>query len=195
MRVLFVTALLSGAVLASCSEERPRSPQRGPLATEPLPGGGLLELHASHDAGGPCIVIRGLPGGPRACGRAPSERVPRERRPVSAGPIVKRSARGPVELYGETRARVARVTIRYIGSHCVERTVRATLARATDRRALSAARIREPFGYFVATVPGTVRRAWADARTASGDLLGSADFSTLLADRRPTTVFLQGADP
>jgi hypothetical protein len=39
----------------------------------------------------------------------------------------------------------------------------------------------EPFGYIVATVPGTVRRAWADAGTGSGEL--------------PTTAFLQRARP
>ena len=195
MRVVFVTALLSAVLLASCSEERPRSPHRGPLATEPLPGGGRLELHARHDLGGPCIVIRGLPGGPRACGRAPSERVPPVRRPISRGPIVRRSAGGPVELYGETGPRVTRVTIRYIGRRYRERTVQATLARATNRRALSAARIRRPFGYFVATVPGNARRAWADARNASGDLLGSADFSRLLADAHPMTAFLERGEP
>jgi len=195
MRAVLVTALVSAAMLASCSEEQAHSPHPGPLATEPLPDGGRLELHASPDAGGPCIVIRGLPGGPRACGRAPSERVPQEHRSISPGPIVRRSARSPVELYGETGPRVAQVIIRYAGGRRRERIVYATLARATDRRALSAARIRQPFGYFVATVPGTVRRAWADARTGSGEPLGSADFSKQLADGHPTTVFLRRARP
>jgi hypothetical protein len=182
VRFMLVTALLSAAV-------------PGPLASEPLPGGGRLELHVLRDAGGPCIVIRGLPGGPRACGRAPSERVPQVRRQISAGPIVRRSAGSPVELYGETGPRVAEVIIRYAGPRGCERTAHATLARALDPLALSEARIRRPFGYFVAKVPGSVRRAWADARTRSGDLLGSADFSKLLADGRPTTVFLQRAGP
>jgi hypothetical protein len=167
----------------------------GPLASEPLPGGGRLELRVREDAGGPCIVIRGLPGGPRACGRAPSERVPEVRRPISAGPIVRPSAGSAVELYGETGPRVAHVSIRYTGPRGCERTVHATLARATDRRSLSVARIRRPFGYFVATVPGSARRAWADARTRSGRLLGSADFSKRLADKRPTTVFIERAPP
>jgi hypothetical protein len=67
----------------------------------------------------------------------------------------------------------------------------ATLARATDRRALDAAGIRRPFGYFVATVPGSVSGAWADARAASAEQLGTADFSRLIAGGRPTSVFLQ----
>jgi hypothetical protein len=193
--LLCLIPVLLAAALASCSEERADRPAPSPLATEPLPGGGRLELHAVQDAGGPCIVIRGLAGGPRACGRAPSERVPAVHRPVSAGPIVRRSADSPVELYGETGPRVTQVIVRYTGSGRRERTVRATLARATDPRSLAAARIRRPFGYFVATVPGTTRRAWADARSASGHLLGTADFSRLLADRHPTTVFLQRQQP
>jgi hypothetical protein len=182
VRFMLVTALLSAAV-------------PGPLASEPLPGGGRLELHVRHDAGGPCIVIRGLPGGPRACGRAPSERVPQVRRQISAGPIVRRPAGSPVELYGETGPRVAEVIIRYAGPHGCERTAHATLARATDRRSLSAAGIRRPFGYFVATLPGPVRDARAEARSRSGNLLGRANFSKLLADGRPTTVFLERGRP
>ncbi len=176
------------ALLVACSEERGGS--NPPLATEPLPGGRELELHVRQDAAGPCIVIRGLRGGPRACGRAPSERLPEVHRPVSAGPIVRRSENSPVELYGETGPRVATVTIRYVTPRRRERIIHATLARATDRSALAAARIRRPFGYFVATVPGGVRRASAEARSASGALLGSADFSELLADGLATTVFL-----
>jgi hypothetical protein len=182
MRLMFISALLSAAV-------------PGPLASEPLPGGGWLELHVRHDAGGPCIVIWGLPGGPRACGRAPSERVPQVRRSISAGPIVRRSAGSPVELYDETGPRVAEVIIRYAGPHGCRRTAHATLARATDRRSLSAAGIRRPFGYFMATVQGRVRHAWADARSGSGHLLGSVNFSRLLADGRPTTVFLEREGP
>jgi hypothetical protein len=161
-----------------------------PLDTEPLPRGGQVELYVRQDAGGPCIVIRGLRGGPRACGRSPSERVPEVHRPVSAGPIVRRSKNSPVELYGETGPRVAEVVVRYVARGC-EGSVHATLARATDRRALAAARIRRPFGYFVATVPGGVRRASAEARSASGELLGSADLSRRLADGLATTVFLE----
>lgn len=182
MRFMLVSAVLSAVA-------------PGPLASEPLPGGGRLELRARQDAGGPCIVIRGLPGGPRACGRAPSERVPEVRRPISAGPIVRPSAGSAVELYGETGPRVVQVSIRYTAPRGCERTVQATLARATDRRSLSVARIRRPFGYFVATVPGSARRAWADARTGSGRRLGVADYSKLLADKRPTTVFIERAPP
>jgi hypothetical protein len=69
--------------------------------------------------------------------------------------------------------------------------VPATLARATDRRALAAARIRRPFGCFVATVPGGVRHASAEALSGSSERLGSADFSSLLADGLATTVFLE----
>jgi hypothetical protein len=191
MRSPFLIALLFAAVAGSCSDEQTRSSPPDPLATEPLPGGGRLALHVRHDAGGPCIVIRGLPGGPRACGRAPSERVPEVRRAISAGPIVRRSAGGPVELYGETSARVTDVVIRYTGATHRERMVHATLARATARHALEAAGIRRPFGYFVATVPGTTRQARAEARAASGQVLAGADFSRLLADGRPTTVFLE----
>jgi hypothetical protein len=191
MRLLLVTATVSLAALSSCSEEPSVSRPARPLATERLPGGGQLELHVRQDAGGPCIVIRGLAGGPRACGRAPSERLPEVRRAISAGPIVRRSEGSPIELYGETGAHVAGVIIRYVSPRERERTVHATLARVTDRRALAAAQIRRPFGYFVATVPGGVRHASAEARSSSGELLGSADFSTLLADGLATTVFLE----
>ena len=144
------------------------------------------------------------PGGAGRFPGAPAADLPRRgtriagpavHRPISAGPIVRRSAGSRVELYGETGARVAQVSIRYAGPRGCERIASATLARATHRRSLSAARIRRPFGYFVATVPGTVRRVWADARSGSGHLLGSADFSKPLADGRPTTVFLERARP
>ena len=127
-----------------------------------------------------------------------------ERRASACRRYTDRSARGqssgarpvhPSSSYGETGPRVAQVIIRYAGPHGCRRTPHATLARATDRRSLSAAGIRRPFGYFVATVPGRVRNARADARSGSGHLLGSANFSRLLADGRPTTVFLQGAEP
>jgi hypothetical protein len=191
MRLLLVTATAALAALSSCSEEPSVSRAARPLATEPLPGGGQLELHVRQDAGGPCIVIRGLAGGPRACGRAPSERLPEVRRAISAGPIVRRSKGSPIELYGETGPRVAGVIIRYVSPRERERTVHATLARVTDRRALAAGQIRRPFGYFVGTVPGGVRSASAAARSASGEPLGTADFSPLIADGLATTVFLE----
>src|SRR5215207_5460553 len=168
MRAVLVTALVSAAMLASCSEEQAHSPHPGPLATEPLPDGGRLELHASPDAGGPCILIRGLPGGPRACGRAPSERVPQEHRSISPGPIVRRSARSPVELYGETGPRLAQVIIRYAGGRRRERIVYATLARAAwQRRLLEAARRRTPYdGLPTAGPPVGPRNSSSPARAS-----------------------------
>jgi hypothetical protein len=169
----------------------------GPLAAEPLPGGGRLTLDTLRDdsGAGPCLVIHGLPGGPRACARAPSERVPAVRRPVSAGPIVRATRRAPVELYGETGPRVRQVVVRYTGPWRGERMVYATLLRAHDRFALALARIRRPFGVFYARIPPTARRAWADALTGQGHRLGTADFSRMLRAPGPSVSFLQHAQP
>jgi hypothetical protein len=156
----------------------------GPLATEPLPDGGRLVLDARRDGSGagPCLLIRGLPRGPRACARAPSERVPAVRRAVSAGPIVRIARRGPVELYGETGPRVREVIVRYRGPWRGERIAYATLLEARDPWTLAADRIRRPFGVFYARIPGKARVAWADAYAGRGDRLGTASFARQLAD-------------
>src|SRR5919107_4668793 len=107
----------------------------GPLASEPVPGGGRLTLDTIRDdsGAGPCLVVRGLPGGRRGCARAPSERVPPVRRPVSAVGIMRARRGAPAELYGETGPRVARVVVRYAGPWRGRRTTHATLLRVTDR--------------------------------------------------------------
>jgi hypothetical protein len=167
----------------------------GPLASEPLPGGGRLTLHSVRDAAGPCLVIRGLPGGPRACARAPSERVPAVHRPVSRGPIVRLSRHSPAELYGETGPGVDRVIVRYGVPGRSGQTVRAMLLRARDPLRLAFARIRRPFGVYYARIPGQARRAHAVALDSRGRRLGSADFSKLLRSRGPFVALLQHGQP
>jgi hypothetical protein len=169
----------------------------GPLATEPLPGGGRLVLDTIRDGSGagPCLVIRGLPLGPRGCARAPSERAPAMRRPISAGPIVRASRHAPVELFGETGPRTRLVVVRYTGPWRGERMSYATLLRIADPFALAAAGIRRPFGVFYACIPGSARRAWADALTGRGYRLGTADFSRLLAGRHPQRNFMLFSAP
>lgn len=164
----------------------------GPLASEPLPAGGRLTLDTVQDGSGagPCLVIRGLPRGPRACARAPSERVPAVHRPVSAGPFVRVSRHAPVELYGETGPRVEQVIVRYAGPWRGERMTYATLLRVHDPLVLSAEGIRRPFGVYYARIPARARRAWADAYTDRGFRLGTADFSRMLRSRRPYVAFL-----
>lgn len=164
----------------------------GPLATEPLPDGGRLVLGSRPDGSdaGPCLVIRGLSGGPRGCARAPSERVPPVHRAVSAGPIVRLARRGPMELYGETGPRVRRVLVRYRGPWRGERTVHATLLEARDPWTLAAEAIRRPFGVFHARIPGRASAARADAYSGRGLRLGTASFSRLIADPHVQRSFL-----
>lgn len=167
----------------------------GPLATEPLPGGGRLTLETLRDGSGAgsCLVIHGLPGGPRACARAPSERVPAVHRPVIAGPIVRVTSRAPVELYGEVGPRVRQVVVRFSGPWRGERMVYATLLRAHEPFRLALAGIRRPFGVFFARIPPRTRHAWADAYTGGGFRLGTVDFSHLLAGRHFIRNFLMTA--
>lgn len=146
----------------------------------------LVELYAVSDAAGPCIVVTGMPGGPRACGRAPGEREPAVERAISAGPIVRRSSRSPFEVYGETRADVGQVVLRYTLPRGGRGTSRATLVEAADAGALAAAGIREPFGYFVGQVPGDAQDVVAEASERSGRRLGAADFSGVMRSMHPT---------
>ena len=150
----------------------------------------LLELFAVNDAGGPCIVITGLPDGPRACARAPGERVPAVRRHISAGPIVRRSIRSGVEVYGETSAEVDRVLLRYRLPGGRRATTRATLIEADSAAARAAAGIDEPFAVFVGQIPSRARHVVAEGQDRSGHTLGRAQFSGLMRDGRATTAFV-----
>jgi hypothetical protein len=148
--------------------------------------GVALELSSFRDDAGPCLTIAGLPGGTRACGRAPSERVPPARDAIDGGAIVRRSARAPLELYGETAPSVRRVLLRYRLPHGRRASRPATLIRAIDRDGLSAAGIRRPFGYFVGAVPPRARHVSAVALDSSGELLGQLGFDRLARDMDPT---------
>jgi hypothetical protein len=153
--------------------------------------GNVVQLYSFRDAGGPCINIAGLPGGTRACGRAPSERVPPARVAIGGGEIVRRSARAALELYGETAPNVHRVLLRYRLPHGRPRHRPATLISVTDRAALTAAGIRMPFGYFVGGVPPRAREVSAAAHGRSGEVLGRLGFDRL-ARGMPPTVFIAG---
>jgi hypothetical protein len=148
--------------------------------------GGAVQLYSFQDAGGPCLNIAGLPGGTRACGRAPSERVPPVRVAIGGGAIVRRSAPAPLELYGETAPNVHRVLLGYRLPNGGQRQSPATLIRARDRAALREAGIRRPFGYFVGAVPRRARQISAVARGSAGKVLGRLGFDRLAQSMHPT---------
>lgn len=145
-----------------------------------------VELYSSRDAAGPCLSIAGLPGGTRACGRAPSERVPPTRAAIGGGAIVRRSAGSRLELYGETAPHVRRVVLHYRLPRGRPSQRPATLIRARDHTALRAARIRTSFGYFVGSVAPRAIRVSAEARDSSGTVLGRLRFDRLARSMHPT---------
>lgn len=154
--------------------------------------GRSVAIYSSREAaGGPCLSIAGMPGGVRACGRAPSERVPPVRGDVSGPTIVQRTTNAPIELYGETGSDARRVTIRYLASDGVVRRKRATLLRAHGHEALEAAGIRRPFGYFVGSVPASADGIVATAHTRSGDVVGRAGYDALVGSMDPTVFIAQ----
>jgi hypothetical protein len=154
--------------------------------------GRTIELYAFRDAGGPCLNIAGLPGGTRACGRAPSERVPPAKGAIGGGRIVRRPGDAPLEVYGETGQSVRRVLVRYRAPQGRPSQKPATLIRATDTAALSASGIREPFGYFVGAVPRRAVRVFALALDASGEVLGRLGFDRLARGVHPTVFIARG---
>ncbi len=142
------------------------------LATSPGSGGA-----------GPCLRIVGLPGGTRGCGYAPSERVPPVTEAIGGEAAVRRGPGRPLELYGETTAAVSRITLSYRLPNGCTRHKRATLIRVRDRATLRAAKIRKPFGYFVAAVPAHARDVSAEARTRSGAVLDRSSFDRLAGNK------------
>lgn len=154
--------------------------------------GTALQLYSFRDAGGPCLNITGLLGGTRACGRAPSERVPPGREAIGGGAIVRRSAAAPLELYGETAPNVRRVILRYQLPGGRPGHKPATLIRVTDRDALRAAGIRRPFGYFVGAVPPRARHVSAVALGSSRAVLGRLGFDRHARNMHPTVFIVLG---
>jgi hypothetical protein len=152
--------------------------------------GTRVQIYSFRDAGGPCLNIAGLPGGTRACGRAPSERVPAARNVIGGGVIVRRSPAGPLELYGETAPNVRRVLLTYRMPSTRPHQREATLVRVTHRTALNRARISHPFGYFVGAIPPRAIRVAAIALDGAGDPLGRLGFDRLGRSTRPNTVFI-----
>jgi hypothetical protein len=157
--------------------------------------GRAIELYAFRDAGGPCLNIAGLPGGTRACGRAPSERVPPARGAIGGGLIVRGSGGAPLEVYGETAPSARRVLLRYRAPQGRPRHKPATLIRATDTAALSASGVREPFGYFIGAVPRRAVGVFAVALDASGEVLGRFGFDRLLRGMHPTVFIARDESP
>jgi len=156
--------------------------------------GTRFQLYSFRDAGGPCLNIVGLPGGTRACGRAPSERVPATTKAIGGGVIVRKSPHARLELYGETASNVRRVLLRYRLSHGRPDHRPATLVRVIDRTALDKARISEPFGYFVGAVPPRAAGVSALALDGAGEPLGRLGFDRLAGGTHPNTVFIASKD-
>ncbi len=148
-------------------------------------GGRDVRLYSLRDAGGPCIYIAGLPGGTRGCGRAPSERVPPIRAAMGGAVALRRSPDAPLEVYGETAPEVRRVVVRYRLPQAGLEQRRATLVRVSDRTALRAAGISQPFGYFVGAVPARAKQVLAEARGRSGAVLGRLAFDRLAGPTNP----------
>ena len=151
--------------------------------------GSEVRLYAIRELGGPCLVLTGLPGGPRACGRAPSERVPAKSAPLGGPVIARRSPEADLEVYGETSPSVRRVVVSYRLPDGRAGRRRATLIRAEHRGSLRAARVRDPFGYFFGALPPEARRVVAVALDRSGAKLGRLGFDPIVRTMHPT-VFL-----
>ena len=69
----------------------------------------------------------------------------------------------------------------------------ATLIRVRDRRALKAARIERPVGYFLGSVPDGAKQIWAEARDSAGRVLDRFDFDPIAQSMHPT-VFIAEKD-
>lgn len=161
------------------------------LARADAPGGATLRLSSVRDAGGPCLMIDGLPGGTRGCGRAPGERVPAERGPIGGAAIVRRAAGARIELYGETAPDVRSVRVCFRGGRGRRECRAASLMRARDRQALAAAGIRRPFGYFVGFAPSRAKGIYGAALGECGRVLGRVDFDRLVRGMHPTVFILR----
>jgi len=149
----------------------------------------LLATSPGSGGAGPCLRIVGLPGGARGCGYAPSERGPPGTEAIGGEQTGHRGPQSPLELYGETTAAVSSITLSYrLPSGCI-RHKRAALIRVRDRATLRAARIREPFGYFVGGVPTHTSNVSAEARSKSGKVLERFSFDRL-AGGRPSDRFI-----
>jgi hypothetical protein len=156
-----------------------------------MTAGQRLELWASRDDAGPCIVIVGLPGGPRACGRAPSERVPQAEKAIGGPAIVRRAPRAPIELYGETSPEIKHVIVHFRLGKDPPRQRRATLIRVEHRSALRRARIREPFGYFIGSVPSSAHDVVAKAFDSTGTERGQLEFDRVINSMAPRAFLLR----
>ena len=186
------TAGRDGVVQSNCAVGDERKARNAPhgrraivLGCAGSQEGRQIEIYSFRDAAGPCLNVAGMRGGPRACGRPPSERRPASRAPLSGPAIAQPSDQAPIEIYGETAARVTRVMIRYRRSG-TRRATRATLVRVQDRNALDAAGIERPFGYFVGSVPSSATGIVAEARAADGHTLGRLDFDPVVESMPPT---------
>ena len=154
------------------------------LACGKAPDGRRIEIRSWPDAGGPCLTIIGLPAGPRQCGRTPSESIP-PRPAMTADAIVRITPTSRLELYGEARSAVRRVVVhfRLPGGNRLRRS--AAIVRAGDAAALRAAQIREPFGYFIAFVPGMARHVVATGHDAQGAVVGRVRYDPIVDSLHP----------
>jgi hypothetical protein len=155
--------------------------------------GVTLRLSSIRDAGGPCLLVDGLPGGTRGCGRAPSERVPASSAAIDGDAFVRRRGEARMELYGATAPEAERVVVRFREPCGRRRRATATLIHAGDQGALARAGIRKPLGYFVSSVPREARRISAEARGRSGLVLGRTGFDRLVRGMHPTVFILRRA--
>jgi hypothetical protein len=142
---------------------------------------------------GSCLILRGLPGGERGCGVAPSRRDPPLRDPLGGGAFVQRSPRGRIELHGNTSHAVRRVLVRY-RDHRRLRQRSATLIEARQTAALRAAGINGPFGYFVAFVPAGARDVVVEAH-GNARRSGSLRFGPILRSLHPRVFILRPVRP
>ena len=158
-------------------------PRRVALASGRAPDGRRIRLTAFSDAAGPCLALRGLPRGPRQCGRAPSEEIPPG--PVMrADSIAQITPESRLELYGALRPAVKRVIVRFRLRSGVYTRRSASIIRVDNRSALCAAEIRKPFGYFIAFVPPGARQVVAVGR-GGGRVLGRLRYDPIVDTLHP----------
>jgi hypothetical protein len=154
------------------------------LARGEAPDGRQIEIRTWSDTAGLCLRIIGLPHGPRECGLPPSETIP-PRAALGADAIVRITPRSRLELYGAARPEVKRVDVRFRFPSGCPGLRSAALIRVEDREALRAGHISEPFGYFIAFVPGQAREVVAIGRDASGAVVRRVKFDPIVDSVHP----------
>jgi hypothetical protein len=180
---LFVVAAGCGSN-GEADKRDPTSERQIELARGEAPDGRQIQIRSWLDADASCLRIIGLPHGPRECGLPPSETIP-PRPALGADAIVQITPKSRLELYGATRPEVKRVDVNFRHPSGCPELRSAAIIRVDDRDALRAAHIREPFGYFIAFVPGNAREITAIGRGTGGAVVRRVRFDPIVDSLHP----------